>query len=126
MLKRALKWTGKLSTIASEEEDNPVGVILDAIGNPVFSNDIIVEESGRFTAVFDPLDGSSNIDAGIPVGTIFGIFYQAGEECGIDWDSPMEEIKDQCMKNTLQAGNNLVAAGYCLYSSANVIRFYDR
>ena len=61
MLKRALKWSGKLSTIASEEEDNPVGVILDAMGNPVFSNDIIVEESGRFTAVFDSLDGSSNM-----------------------------------------------------------------
>ena len=31
------------------------------MGNPVFSNDIIVEESGRFTAVFDSLDGSSNM-----------------------------------------------------------------
>ena len=28
----------------------------------------------RYTAVFDPLDGSSNVDAGIPTGTIFGIF----------------------------------------------------
>lgn len=123
VLKRALKWTGKLSTIASEEEDDPIGVMLDAIGNPVFSNDIIVEESGRFTAVFDPLDGSSNIDAGIPVGTIFGIFDQASEECEIDWDLPVEETENQCLKNTLQSGNNLVAAGYCLYSSATSFVF---
>ena len=143
VMKNALKWTGKLSTIASEEEDKPVNVgggsktngssassedddqniLLDNMGNPVFSSDIIVESSGRYTAVFDPLDGSSNIDAGIPVGTIFGIFEEAAE-CEIDFDSDTDEIEEQrCLRNTLQPGENLVAAGYCLYSSATTFVF---
>lgn len=58
-------WTttpGKLGVIASEEEDHPV----------------LVEEAynSKFVAVFDPLDGSSNIDAAISTGTIFGIFEE--------------------------------------------------
>lgn len=121
VLKNALRWSGKLSTIASEEEDAPVQVLLDNRGNPVFSNDIIVESSGRYTAVFDPLDGSSNIDAGIPVGTIFGIFDQV--ECELDFEASAEEQNENCLKNTLQQGNNLVAAGYCLYSSATSFVF---
>jgi fructose-1,6-bisphosphatase len=60
--------------IASEEEDLPVAV----------------EEtfSGEYVVVFDPLDGSSNIDAGISVGSIFGI-YEPSPECSIeDMDDP--------------------------------------
>jgi fructose-1,6-bisphosphatase I len=62
------------------------------------------------------LDGSSNIDAGIPVGTIFGIF-QHREECGVD------DADDMCLEDVLQPGKNLVAAGYCLYSSATTFVF---
>ena len=53
-----LRSSGRTGTIASEEEDLPVAV----------------EEtySGNYVVVFDPLDGSSNIDAGISVGSIFG------------------------------------------------------
>jgi fructose-1,6-bisphosphatase I len=50
VLKQALRWTGKLSTIASEEEDAPVDM-----------TDILVDTTGDFVAVFDPLDGSSNV-----------------------------------------------------------------
>lgn len=121
VLKKALRWSGKLSTIASEEEDSPVQVIVDNQGNPVYSSDIIVESSGRYTAVFDPIDGSSNIDAGIPVGTIFGIFDQV--ECELDFDLSAEQQEAECLRNTLQQGNNLVAAGYCLYSSATTFVF---
>jgi Fructose-1-6-bisphosphatase, N-terminal domain len=64
VMKNALRWTGKLGTLASEEEDAPV----DIRGNRVYSNDVILDNEGRYIAVFDPLDGSSNIDAGIPVG----------------------------------------------------------
>jgi fructose-1,6-bisphosphatase I len=49
-----------------------------------------VEEtfSGEYVVVFDPLDGSSNIDAGISVGSIFGI-YEPSPECSIeDMDDP--------------------------------------
>lgn len=54
-------------------------------------------------AVFDPLDGSKNIDASLPVGTIFGIY-----KC-----TPGTKTTD---KTFMQKGNEMVAAGYCLYS----------
>lgn len=121
VLKNALRWSGQLSTIASEEEDAPVQMLSDTQGDQVVSNNIIVESSGRYTAVFDPLDGSSNIDAGMPVGTIFGIFDQV--ECEVDFDLSTEDQEAECLRNTLQQGNNLVAAGYCLYSSATTFVF---
>ena len=70
--------------MASEEEDKPVIVndTLDkyrdvGLRTTAFESDVIVEESGgKYVAVFDPLDGSSNVDAGIPTGTIFGIFQE--------------------------------------------------
>lgn len=122
VLKNALKWTGKLGTVASEEEDTPV--IVDNRGNKVYSNDVLFEREGGYVAVFDPLDGSSNVDAGIPVGTIFGIFANA-EECSIDEDPEqiLTQEEQRCLFNTLQPGTNLVAAGYCLYSSATTLVF---
>ena len=56
-----LRSSGRTGTIASEEEDLPVAV----------------EEtySGNYVVVFDPLDGSSNIDAGISVGSIWGVLW---------------------------------------------------
>ena len=68
--------SGRTGVIASEEEDQPVAV----------------EETfgGEYVVVFDPLDGSSNIDAGISVGSIFGI-YSPSPECKIeDMDDPGE------------------------------------
>lgn len=107
VLKNALRFTGKLGVIASEEEDHP----------------ILVEEAynSKYVCVFDPLDGSSNIDAGISTGTIFGIFKEV-EECLIDESS--ESVSDSqmtCLMQTLQPGDNLVAAGYCMYSSSTVM-----
>jgi len=58
---------------------------------------------GDYIAVFDPLDGSKNIDASLPVGTVFGI-YRAPHTPDVDKNS------------FLQDGSALVAAGYCLYS----------
>ena len=40
----------------------------------LYSIQVMFDETSKYTAVFDPLDGSSNVDAGIPTGTIFGIF----------------------------------------------------
>ena len=74
-------------------------------------------------AVFDPLDGSSNVDAGIPTGTIIGI-YEHDESCEIDTNCVGDECADQeaqCLANTLQPGTNLVAAAYCLYSSSTFL-----
>ena len=73
VLKKALRFTGKMGVIASEEEDVPVDVLEDD-GLGSYNTNALMDETGRYTAVFDPLDGSSNVDAGIPTGTIFGIF----------------------------------------------------
>lgn len=107
ILKNCLKFTGKLNVLASEEEDDPVP-----------HSDIVVDEASKFVAVFDPLDGSSNVDASIPTGTIFGIFRSDSNECAIDPDLSLKEQKEKCLVQTLQPGTNLVAAGYCLYSSS--------
>lgn len=122
VLKRALRFTGKLGVLASEEEDEPVdlasGEAEDKLTGSWENKDLIVEETGRYVAVFDPLDGSSNVDAGIPTGTIIGI-YDHDENCLTDaGDSDAEA---SCLANTLQAGNNLVAAAYCLYSSSTFL-----
>jgi fructose-1,6-bisphosphatase I len=75
---------------------------------------VLVDESQRYVAVFDPLDGSSNVDAGIPTGTIFGI-YDHDEECPVvcDGDECTPE-EARCLMNTLQPGSSLVASGYAL------------
>ena len=123
VLKNALKWAGHLGTLASEEEDNII--MVDNRGNRVYSGNVLIEQEGKYIAVFDPLDGSSNIDANIPVGTIFGIFRN-DDECIItdeDPDQILDAEERRCLQNTLQPGKNLVAAGYCLYSSATTLVF---
>ena len=55
--------------------------------------------NGEFLVTFDPLDGSSNIDSNITIGTIFGIFVE-------------ENIK------SVPLGKSIVAAGYCLYGGS--------
>ncbi|CAM9239301.1 unnamed protein product, partial [Phaeothamnion confervicola] len=108
VLKNALRYTGKLGVIASEEEDHPV----------------LVEEAynSKYVAVFDPLDGSSNIDAAISTGTIFGIFEEK-EECLVDDEMDLDSAAEMCLLNTLQPGENLKAAGYCMYSSSTMLVF---
>jgi len=116
LLKRALRFTGKLGVLASEEEDTPV----DIMPANAKKSEIVIDEGEKYVAVFDPLDGSSNVDAGIPTGTIIGI-YEHDENCVIDENCVGEECTEQeaqCLANTLQPGTNLVAAAYCLYSSS--------
>ncbi|KAL3920461.1 MAG: hypothetical protein SGPRY_005242 [Prymnesium sp.] len=144
VLKKALRFTGKMGVIASEEEDNPVDVVDDS-GLPKYESLPITNEAGRYTAVFDPLDGSSNVDAGIPTGTIFGIFEDNAQcvtpydECsndevpsppGAEEGCAIEgEVSSECLAATLQpdrvfgpmAGTSLIASGYCLYSSSTFL-----
>ncbi|CAN0879828.1 Fructose-1,6-bisphosphatase, chloroplastic [Linum grandiflorum] len=100
-----LRSSGRTGIIASEEEDVPVAV----------------EESysGNYIVVFDPLDGSSNIDAAVSTGSIFGI-YSPNTEClpDIDEDSTLSTQEQKCIVSVCQPGNNLLAAGYCMYSSS--------
>ena len=87
--------------IASEEEDTPVAV----------------EETynGNYVVVFDPLDGSSNIDAAVSTGSIFGV-YSSDQSCVPDWGADDEGVvQEKCITNVCQPGNNLLAAGYCMY-----------
>ncbi|MCH87005.1 fructose-16-bisphosphatase chloroplastic-like [Trifolium medium] len=77
-----LRSSGRTGIIASEEEDVPVAV----------------EESysGNYIVVFDPLDGSSNIDAAVSTGSIFGI-YSPNDECLADTsDSDDPTVSDDC------------------------------
>jgi len=117
LLKRALRFTGRLGVLASEEEDEPVDLVGEASGNT--NKDLIVEETDKYVVVFDPLDGSSNVDAGIPTGTIIGV-YEHDDNCLTDGDSDSEATKN-CLANCLQPGTNLVASAYCLYSSSTFL-----
>ena len=75
----------------------------------------------RLAAFFDPLDGSGNADAAIPTGTVFGVFdadaaFPRGE-------SPDMKDATSLTRAVLQPGNNLLAAGYCMYSSTTILVF---
>jgi fructose-1,6-bisphosphatase I len=125
VLKKALKFTGRMGVLASEEEDTPVAI--DNTVDESYGKDVVIEEGGRYISVFDPLDGSSNVDAGIPVGTIFGIFEEDGD-CNLpddyfDGTADLAEGMKECLQSTLKPGNSLVASGYALYSSATSFVF---
>ncbi|CAI9104124.1 OLC1v1002744C1 [Oldenlandia corymbosa var. corymbosa] len=94
----SLRNSGKVAVMASEEDDLPVWIT----------------DNGPYVVVTDPLDGSRNIDASIPTGTIFGIYKRLVETDHL----PVEE---KAMLNSLQSGAKLVAAGYVLYSSATIL-----
>jgi fructose-1,6-bisphosphatase I len=66
--------------------------------------------SGKYIVLFDPLDGSSNIDVNIPTGTIFSILHRPDRH---EWDGTGDVNAE-----ILQSGVKQVAAGYVLYSSA--------
>jgi fructose-1,6-bisphosphatase I len=94
---------GKMDYVASEEEEEPTycAVFLE---NAAFRGD--------YAGVFDPLDGSSNIEAGLPVGTIFGIYRRPELMIGPDRGG-LEAI--------MQTGSQLLASGYCLYGGQTVM-----
>jgi len=121
VLKRALRFTGRLGVLASEEEDAPVDVVGDS--NPE-NPQVIFDDTEKYVVVFDPLDGSSNVDAGCPTGTIIGI-YEHDEACSVELEGlegdALKEQEARCLANTLQPGTNLIAAAYCLYSSSTFL-----
>ncbi len=92
---RALKKGGQVCAIASEEED----AVIDT-GN----------HHGKYVVCMDPLDGSSNIDVNVSIGTIFSI-YRRVSEVGTP---PTDE-------DVMQAGSKQVGAGYILYGSSTML-----
>lgn len=91
----SLKSSHKCCVMASEEEEHMI--------------EVDIKEQGKYVVAFDPLDGSSNIDANVSIGTIFGIWKRKSE-------GPKVDIGD-----VLQKGTDLVAAGYCVYGSATIL-----
>jgi fructose-1,6-bisphosphatase I len=66
---------------------------------------------GDYILVFDPLDGSSNIDVNVSIGTIFGIYRKKDDLSG----------PDPLLNDVLQPGRNQVAAGYFIYGSSTIM-----
>jgi fructose-1,6-bisphosphatase I len=90
-----LGYRDQVSVMVSEENQQPV----------ITKN---VAE-GKYVVLFDPLDGSSNLDCNVAVGTIFAIY---GRRPG---GTPIDDV--------LQAGSRMLAAGYVLYSSSTVLAY---
>ncbi len=93
---KALNHVGHLCVMASEE------------------NKTLIEipdryPAGKYVFVFDPLDGSSNIDVNATIGTIFGVYRRVSS----DGKGTMEDV--------LQKGDNLVCGGYVLYGSSTML-----
>jgi fructose-1,6-bisphosphatase I len=66
---------------------------------------------GKYILLFDPLDGSSNIDVNVSIGTIFGIFKRKSDETEVDF----------FLSDVLQPGRRQVAAGYFIYGSSTIM-----
>lgn len=92
----SLNWTGHLAAMASEENDEII---------PIPSR----YPKGKYLLCFDPLDGSSNVDLNMSVGTIFSIM-----RCPDGVEVPTE-------RDFLQAGSSQVCAGFCVYGPATIM-----
>ncbi len=93
---RSLEWTGHLAALASEESDE---IIQIPSGYP----------RGKYLICFDPLDGSSNIDVNLSVGTIFSILRGP------------EGVNHPAAEHFLQPGRQQVCAGFCIYGPTTIL-----
>ena len=91
----ALSWTGHLAGMASEEVDDIIRIPKQY-------------PKGKYLALFDPLDGSSNIDVNLTVGTIFSIL-----RC--------PEGAEPTLEDFLQNGAQQVCAGFVLYGPSTML-----
>ncbi len=88
--------TGRIAVMASEEHEHLLHI---PDGLPV----------GKYVLLFDPLDGSSNIDYNASIGTIFAIYRRISEE------------GPGTLEDCLQPGSQLVVAGYMIYGSSTML-----
>ena len=86
---------GQVCLMASEEVDDPIPIPTDF-------------PRGKYILMFDPLDGSSNIDVNVSIGTIFSVHQRISQG-----DEPV-------LSDCLQAGYKQVAAGYVIYGSSTM------
>lgn len=95
---KMLRTSGEVCGIASEENENFVAFEEENCKN------------GKYVVLFDPLDGSSNIDVNVSIGTIFSIFKRV---------SPVGT--PAVLEDFLQKGTEQVVAGYVLYGSSTML-----
>jgi fructose-1,6-bisphosphatase I/sedoheptulose-1,7-bisphosphatase len=100
MLIRQTEWSGHLAGMASEEMDGPYQI-------PT------TYARGKYLLVFDPLDGSSNIDVNVSVGTVFSILRAPADV--------VDSGRDLTETDFLQPGTAQVAAGYALYGPTTML-----
>ncbi len=96
VLIEANEWGGHLAAMASEEMDS-----IHVVPNRY--------PQGEYLLLFDPLDGSSNIDVNVSIGTIFSVLRKVGHQPGVT-----EE-------DFLQPGKYQAAAGYCVYGPQSTL-----
>jgi fructose-1,6-bisphosphatase I len=89
---------GNVGVMASEENEEPIVATRD-------------RESGKYVVIFDPLDGSSNIDINVSVGTIFSILRR----------EPDPTASRDPLFDVLQPGRRQLAAGYVVYGSSTML-----
>jgi fructose-1,6-bisphosphatase I len=93
----ALKGGGECCAIASEENEKIIS----------FQNEF--SELGKYVVAIDPLDGSSNIESNVSIGTVFSIYRR------------LTDFGGGRLEDMLQPGVNLVAAGYVIYGSSTML-----
>jgi fructose-1,6-bisphosphatase I len=96
MIYRLNDHTGRLAVMASEEQEDILQV------SPSFP-------TGKYVLLYDPLDGSSNIDYNVSIGTIFGVYNRKSES------------GPGTLEDCLQQGRQLVAAGYLVYGASTML-----
>jgi fructose-1,6-bisphosphatase I len=96
VLVQANQWGGHLAAMASEEMDS-IHLVPDRY------------PQGEFLLLFDPLDGSSNIDVNVSIGTIFSVLRKVSNSRGVSED------------DFLQPGKQQAAAGYCVYGPQSTL-----
>jgi fructose-1,6-bisphosphatase I len=96
LCKSYLQSTGLFAALASEEEETVVD---------------LHSPNARYIIAFDPLDGSSNIDVNVSVGTIFSVHNK------------LEDVPDSDERQFLQKGHDQVLAGYVLYGTSTMLVF---
>ncbi|MBU0561830.1 MAG: class 1 fructose-bisphosphatase [Bacteroidetes bacterium] len=94
---KALDHGGHFCVMASEEEEDIIHIPEN-------------HEIGKYVLLFDPLDGSSNIDVNISIGTIFSIYRRV-----------TPDGEPGTLEDCLQPGMNQVAAGYIVYGSSTIL-----
>ncbi|KAB2875196.1 MAG: class 1 fructose-bisphosphatase [Ideonella sp.] len=96
LLLEANEWGGNLAAMASEEMDT-----IHLVPNRY--------PQGEYLLLYDPLDGSSNIDVNVSIGTIFSVLKKPGTQQGVS------------EADFLQPGQSQVAAGYCVYGPQTML-----